>query len=235
MIGKLEKSSLLVRIATVGGRLLCDSRHRRIDILKRLDHVDVPVEEQVDFGRSAARNGTNLLNSGNAIDRLFDRPRDGHFHLLDRHYAVVHADDDARKIRGWKHGNRKAQRLKDADRRKNQDREGDRLRVTGKPVVGRVLVVLGHVELEDDFLPLFLVLLFLFFFWKLDLQLRLLQNIRFDLGKLKSSGADNAIAAFESFDHLNITRVMNSQRHGLLSLADHHRQPSSQKSRRTLR
>ena len=60
-------------------------------------HVDVPVEEKIDFGRAAAGDGSDLLQSGNAVDGFFDGTRDGDHHLIDGHYAVVHADDDAGK------------------------------------------------------------------------------------------------------------------------------------------
>ena len=111
------------------------ARHRGVDQLQRLEHVDVPVEEQVDLGRTAAGHRSDVLEARDGPDRLLERPRDRHLHLLDRHHAVVDADDDAREVGRRKHGHRKRQRLVDADDRQHADQEDDRLRVAREPVV----------------------------------------------------------------------------------------------------
>jgi hypothetical protein len=81
-------------------------RQRRTDLCKaavhvklRLDHVDVPVEEDADLRRTAPRRGADRDRTGDVLHRLFDGPRDGRHHLVGRHHAVVHEDDDAREIR----------------------------------------------------------------------------------------------------------------------------------------
>ena len=77
-----------------------------VHTLQSQNHVGVPVEEQIHFGGTTARYGSNLLQARHAIYRLFDGPRDGNEHLVDGHDAVVHADDDARKIGVRKYGDR---------------------------------------------------------------------------------------------------------------------------------
>ena len=81
-------------------QLGANAGERRVHQLQRGDHVHVPVEEKIDFSRAAAGDGAHLLQSGHAVDRLFDGTRDGDHHLVDRHHAVVDADDNARKIGG---------------------------------------------------------------------------------------------------------------------------------------
>src|SRR5262249_49588161 len=61
----------------------------------------------------------------------------------------------------------------------------------------------------------FLVFVF-FFLWRLDLHLRLLQNIRIQLCKFVSADGYNTFAALEPFGDLHIRTVADSQRHGLL-------------------
>src|SRR5262249_34537979 len=111
-----------------------EASHGGVDHLERQDHVDAPVEEQVDLGGPAARHRADRPEAGHASDRLFDRPRDRHLHLLDRHDAVVDADDDPRKIRRRKHGDRQRQRLVDADHGENADEEDHRCRMAREPV-----------------------------------------------------------------------------------------------------
>ncbi len=81
------------------------ARDDRIHALKRENHVRIPVEEQIDFRRTAASDGLYGLEARDAIDGFFDRARDGDEHLVDGHDAVVHAYHDAGKIGRRKNGN----------------------------------------------------------------------------------------------------------------------------------
>src|SRR5262249_21199359 len=78
---------------------------------------------------------TNVFQTRNAVDALLERPGDGHFHLLDRHDAVIDANDDSREIRRRKDCNRNAQRFINANNRQDEDQKNDRLRETRKPIV----------------------------------------------------------------------------------------------------
>src|SRR6202140_5783270 len=80
------------------GQRLPHSANGRIHQLKRLKHVDVPVEEKADLGRSSAGDGTNPHQARHGVNRIFNRLGDGYLHLLDRHYTVVNADHHTRKI-----------------------------------------------------------------------------------------------------------------------------------------
>src|SRR5262249_18361594 len=75
-----------------------DSYQRRIDLLQGEHHVNIPVEEQVDLSRAAAGNRAHRDQPRDAVDGFFDGTRDGDNHLVNRHDAVVDADDDAGKI-----------------------------------------------------------------------------------------------------------------------------------------
>ena len=96
--GKAGKGEPVGGDARRGRQRLLHLGQRRVHQLQRLHHVDIPVEEQAHFGRAAAGGGAHGLKAGNGVDRVLDGLRDGHFHLLDRHHAVVHADHDARKV-----------------------------------------------------------------------------------------------------------------------------------------
>ena len=76
--------------------------------------------------RTSSRPGTLLT--------AFSRGGDGHFHLVDRHHAVIHADDDPRKVGRREHGDRERERLVDSDNRQRQYQKNDRLGVPGKPI-----------------------------------------------------------------------------------------------------
>ena len=97
-MGNVAKVRRLVVMLRGGRQRLLHLAERRIHQLQRAEHVHVPVEEEADLGRAAAGGGAHGHQAGNAVDRVFDRLGDGDLHLLDRHDAVVHADDDARKI-----------------------------------------------------------------------------------------------------------------------------------------
>ena len=169
MIGKLAKSRRCVWILRRGRQTALDARDRGVDQLQRLQHVDVPVEEQVDLRGSAAGHRSDVLEPGDGPDRLLDRPRDGDLHLLDRHHAVVDADDDAREIGRRKHGHREAQRFIDADDRQHADQEDDRLSSAARTSSVRV-VRWRHMQSDS-------LLLLLLFFRRLDLHVGLRQHV----------------------------------------------------------
>ena len=116
-----------------------DSRNGGFHLLQRQHHVDAPVEVQIDFRGASAGNRVHLLQPRNAIYRFFDRPRDGHFHLVDGHHAVVHAYDDSRKVRGGKHGDGKGKSLVDSHHGQRENHEDDRFRVAREPVAIRIV------------------------------------------------------------------------------------------------
>ena len=66
--------------------------------LQRLHHIDVPVEEEVDFRRATTGDGVYPLQSGNAVHRILHRACDRDHHLIDRHHAIVDTYDDAGKV-----------------------------------------------------------------------------------------------------------------------------------------
>src|ERR1700688_783052 len=106
------------------GQRLPHSTDGCIHQLKRLKHVDVPVKEQADLGRTPAGDGTNPHQSGHGINRIFNRLGDGYLHLLDRHYTVVNADHHTRKIclredRDWN----LLRRINTRKRKHNQEKE----------------------------------------------------------------------------------------------------------------
>ena len=86
------------------GEGLLNAGDRGIDELESLEHVDIPVEEEADFGGAAAGDGADGDEAGDGVDRVFDGPGDGDFHLLDGHDAVVDTDDDAGEVGLRKNG-----------------------------------------------------------------------------------------------------------------------------------
>ena len=83
---------------------------------------------------AAAGDGPHALEALHRVQRLFDRPRDRHLHLIDRRDAVIDADDDAREIGRRKNGDGNRRGQIDADRHKRQDDEDDRLAVARGPM-----------------------------------------------------------------------------------------------------
>ena len=63
MIGKLRKVEPVRLDLRRGRQRALNARHRRIDQLQRLEHVDVPVEEQIDLGRAAAGDRSDVLEA----------------------------------------------------------------------------------------------------------------------------------------------------------------------------
>ena len=127
-----------------GRQLGLHARQRGVHILQRLEHVDVPVEEEVDFGRSAAGDGTDILQSRHTIHGFFEWPRDGDHHLIDGHHAVIDPDQDSRKIRGGKNRNRDGEGEISADQCERHGQKDDGPRMAREPV-GRIAVSGGHL------------------------------------------------------------------------------------------
>src|SRR5262249_36027528 len=73
-------------------------RQTRLHDLQGLEYVGPPVEEAVDFRRTACRGRADAHDSGNTIHGFLDRARNRDEHLRGRHYAVVHYDDDPGKV-----------------------------------------------------------------------------------------------------------------------------------------
>ena len=69
-----------------------------VDVELGLDHVDLPVEEDTDLGRSAAGGGANGDGAGNILHRFLDGTCNGGHHLVRWHHAIIHQNDDAREI-----------------------------------------------------------------------------------------------------------------------------------------
>src|ERR1035438_9886822 len=111
---------------------------RRIHQLQRAEHVHFPRKEQVDFHLPAAGNGLHQPHSLHAVHGFFNRPRYRHQHLVDGRDAVIHADDDARKIRRRKHRHRNRARQIDAHRHQCHDDEDHRLGVPRRPMLAAV-------------------------------------------------------------------------------------------------
>ena len=104
-----------------------------IDVLQGLEHVHVPAEIEIDFRRAAAGNGAYGQQPGNAIDRFFERARDGDHHLIDRHHAVVHADQYPREVGLGKYGDWDGEGEISSQQSERQDQEDDGARVLRTP------------------------------------------------------------------------------------------------------
>jgi len=111
------------------------ARYCGVDEVKGFDHVDSPIEEEIDLRRSAARNRAYRLEARHLVDCLLQWASDYHFHLLDRHDAVIDADDDSRKIRLREYFDWDRERFVDSNDRQDNNEKGDRFGVPGKPVV----------------------------------------------------------------------------------------------------
>src|SRR5437867_670016 len=195
------------------GKAALDTRHCGIHQLQGFDHVHVPVEEQIDIGGAPARDGTNRLQPGDDVDGLLDGPRDGHFHLLDGHNAVIHTDFDKRKVRRRKYGHRKLECLVNSDNAEDDDQENDRFRVPVKPII---FGMLGGVQYYRVTRPHALLVLF-FFLWRLDLNFRFGEDVLFKFRELKCANRHDAFSALETFGYLHISAVANTDHDGLLA------------------
>ncbi len=116
-----------------GGEGLLDLAQRSVNELKLDDHVDVPVEEEADLGRSATGCGAHGHQAGNRVDGIFDGPGDHDFHLLDGHDTVVDADDDARKVGFREDGDGHLERQVNAGQGEDSSEEEDGASVVGQP------------------------------------------------------------------------------------------------------
>ena len=63
MIGNAANVSRLAVTLAVGGKRGLHARQRRVDQFQRLEHVDFPGEEQVDFRRAAAGDGLHAVEA----------------------------------------------------------------------------------------------------------------------------------------------------------------------------
>lgn len=112
-----------------GGRQLAlHLGHGGVDQLQGGDHIDLPVEVEVNFGRAAAGDGGDLLQAGNAVDGFLERAGDGDHHLVNRHHAVVHADDNAGEIGLGEDGDGEGEGEIAADQGEGDDEENQRAR-----------------------------------------------------------------------------------------------------------
>src|SRR5215469_17948437 len=111
----------------------------RVHALQRKNHVAAPVKEQIDLGIASAGDRSDFLKARYAVYGFFERPRDGHEHLVNRHDAVVNANDDARKIRVGKNGDRDAESKISANKRKRDDQEKNGSREAMEPRHGLFL------------------------------------------------------------------------------------------------
>jgi hypothetical protein len=105
-----------------------------INELERLNHVHAPIEGQIHLGRAAAGNGADIFKTRHAIDSVFERTGDGHFHLVDGHDTVIHANDNPWKVSRWKHSDRDRKRFVDSHHRQHTNEKNNRFRMAGEPV-----------------------------------------------------------------------------------------------------
>ena len=64
------------------GKRGLNARDGGVDGLKCLEHVRVPVEEEVDFSGAATSDGGDVIEARHGIDSLFQRASDGDLHLV---------------------------------------------------------------------------------------------------------------------------------------------------------
>jgi hypothetical protein len=100
------------------------------DVELALDHVDLPVEEDVDLGAAATGGGAHLDDAGNVLHRLLDGARDGGHHLVGGHDAVVDEDDAAGKLRLGKNRGRHLERAEHAAETHGERDENNRHAMT---------------------------------------------------------------------------------------------------------
>ena len=62
----------LVVMTAVAGSVWRNVGERGVDELQSVEHVDIPVEEEADFGGAAAGDGADGEQAGDAVDRVFD-------------------------------------------------------------------------------------------------------------------------------------------------------------------
>ena len=64
-----------------------------------------------------------MIETGNRIDDFLQGPRDRDLHLVNRHDAVIDADDDSREVRGRKDGDGDIKSQIDAEQRQGRNDE----------------------------------------------------------------------------------------------------------------
>ncbi len=75
-----------------------------------------------------------FLKSRHAVDSFFQGTRDRDHHLVDRHHAVVHTDQNSGKVRCRKYVDRDGEGEVTAHQAERDDQENDRSSVTLEPV-----------------------------------------------------------------------------------------------------
>src|SRR5450631_246818 len=115
------------------GQRLLHLAQRSIHQLQFLVHVLVPVEEETDLGLPPAGGGTYGKKSRHGVHRVFNGLGNGDLHLLERHDAVVNADDDAWKIRLWKNRDGHLESKVDARQGEHCGEKEDGARGPGQP------------------------------------------------------------------------------------------------------
>ena len=139
-MGKAAKVNRFVVILRSGRQRRLNARHGGVDGLQRLEHVHIPVEKQIDFRGAAAGQRSHVVEPGNRVHSFFDLPGHHHFHLIDRHHSVIDANHDTRKVRRGKYGDRYRERQIGSERNQGHNDEHDRAQVSGRPVLGLILI-----------------------------------------------------------------------------------------------
>ena len=99
-------------------------------------HVDVPVEEETDFGRASGGGAADGEESGDAVDGVLDGLGDGDLHLLDGHDTVVDADDDAGEVGLREDGDGYLEGTVDTGEGEDDEEEEDGFGGAGEPEAG---------------------------------------------------------------------------------------------------
>jgi len=113
------------------------SRQLRINSLQGLQHVHVPVEEQVNFRRAPAGDRAHLLQTRDTVDRFLQGTRHRYHHLVNRHDSVVDSNHDAREISGGKDRYRNRECQVYSGQGQNAGQKNDGFGIADKPGRGR--------------------------------------------------------------------------------------------------
>ena len=111
-----------------------NASHSSVHQLQRAVHIDLPGEEKIHLRGASAGDGPKMIQAGDAIDRFFDGAGDRDQHLVDRKDAVIHADNDPRKVGIGKNSDRDGQGEKHAYGNHREDHEDDGFAVARRPV-----------------------------------------------------------------------------------------------------
>ena len=118
-----------------GRKLWLHARNGCIDVLQRLEHVDVPAEIEIDFGGSTTGNRAHGEQSRHAVDGLLNGAGHGDRHLIDGHDPVIDGDQHAGKIRGREHRHRDREGEIRPQQPQRQNDEDHRPGVLGNPML----------------------------------------------------------------------------------------------------